>query len=47
MCVNCERLEARIRQQEETVVQLIEMVAMMNGNMKNLLEQKERMPGTR
>ncbi|WP_347862388.1 hypothetical protein U0355_04240 [Salimicrobium sp. PL1-032A] len=47
MCEKCDHLEMRIRQQEETVAQLIEMVASMKGTVGDLVERKETIRGTR
>ncbi|SIS43056.1 hypothetical protein [Salimicrobium flavidum] len=47
MCIECERLESRVRQQEETVAQLIGMMAVINNEVKNLIDQKESVPERR
>lgn len=47
MCRNCEHLEARVRQQEETVAQLIGMMAVMNEKVRKMTDQKETVPGER
>ncbi|SDX97767.1 hypothetical protein [Salimicrobium album] len=47
MCGKCERLEVRVRQQEETVAQLIEMIASVNGKMQSLNEKEKGVPGRR